>query len=329
MDYFFIGVDVSKDTFDVCILDSQHEVISKHSVYANSKPGVKEFIEFISQIQKQELWVCLEHTGYYGVLLCSELEKKGIKLSLINPLEIKRSSGLTRGKTDAVDAYRIASYAVKHHYKLAVTKLSTDNIQKLKVKLSQRELLVKVSVQYKNNLKALEVLAKSSNVKEEIRQIKSLINSQDQQIRKLEKAALELIKADEQLIKTYEKITKVIGVGFVTAAICITETENFTKFNDARKFCCHAGLAPFEYQSGTSVRGRTRTSKFRKKNLKSVLYKAANTAANHDPQLKAYKKRKVEEGKHKLSVINALANKVVARIFAVAKRDEPFVKLAA
>ena len=54
---------------------------------------------------------------------------------------------------------------------------------------------------------------------------------------------------------------------------------------------------------------------------------AAATAIQYDPQLKAYYHRKVQQGKAKLSVLNAVANKLVLRIFAVAKRDEPFVKL--
>ena len=67
----------------------------------------------------------------------------------------------------------------------------------------------------------------------------------------------------------------------------------------------------------------------RDKSLKTILFKAAGAAIQHDPQLKKYYKRKVSEGKHKLTVLNAVANKLVLRIFAVAKRNEPFVKLAA
>ena len=113
----------------------------------------------------------------------------------------------------------------------------------------------------------------------------------------------------------------------VTSLKCIIETDNFTRFTDARKFNCHCGLAPFPYQSGSSIKGRTKTHFLRDKTLKSILFKAACTAIQHDPQLKIYYQQRIEKGKHKLTALNAVANKIVLRIFAVAKRNEPFVKL--
>lgn len=86
-------------------------------------------------------------------------------------------------------------------------------------------------------------------------------------------------------------------------------------------------LAPFPYQSGSSIKGRTKTHFLRDKTLKSILYKAAGSAIQHDPQLKKYYEQKLEKGKHKLTALNAVANKIVLRIFAVAKRNESFVKL--
>ena len=82
-------------------------------------------------------------------------------------------------------------------------------------------------------------------------------------------------------------------------------------------------------RSGSSIRGPKRTSPFRNKALKALLIRAGMTAGIHDPQLKAYKKRKRNQGKHPMVVNNALAAKLVARMFAVAMRDEPYVKLAA
>ena len=75
--------------------------------------------------------------------------------------------------------------------------------------------------------------------------------------------------------------------------------------------------------------GRTKTHYLRDRTLKAILIKAAGSAIQHDPQLKKYYNRKVDQGKHKLTVLNAVANKLVLRIFAVANRDEPFVKLIA
>ena len=79
----------------------------------------------------------------------------------------------------------------------------------------------------------------------------------------------------------------------------------FLKFRDSRKFCCHSGLAPFAYESGSSIKGKTKKHYLRDKPL-AILIKDAITAIQHDPQLKIYYDRKISEGKHKMSVINVV-----------------------
>ena len=199
----------------------------------------------------------------------------------------------------------------------------------LKALVTARERYVKISVQIQNSLKANEILNKSVDVKMLIREESKQYKSIEKSIKNIEAQMQELINQDENLKDSYKKITKVIGVGPVIAIKCIVETENFIKFSNARKFSCHCGLAPFPYQSGSSVKGRTKTHYLRDKSLKAMLTKGAISAIQHDPQIKAYYKRKIEEGKHHMNVKNAVANKIVLRIFAVAKREEPFVKLAA
>jgi transposase len=326
MKNLFVGVDVSKDTLDVCTLNEAHEVVSKHQLFANDCEGIHSLIQGLSADTK---WVCIENTGHYGSLLVGDLVESGVQTAVVNPLEIKRSSGIARGKSDPVDAYRIASYAVTFKHRLDNYVLPSVAIRKLKTLMAQRDLYTKILVQCKNNLKSLEVQSQSLSLKEPIKACKSAINFHTKAIAKIDLSMLELIKSEKSLKQTYERISRVIGIGPVTAIKCIVETANFKKFIDPRKFSCHSGLAPFSYQSGTSVRGKSKTSKISNKSLKGIFFKAATTAICHDPQLRAYYDRKIAEGKHKLSVRNAVANKIVLRIFAVAKREEPFVKLAA
>ncbi|NLE05866.1 MAG: IS110 family transposase [Crenarchaeota archaeon] len=329
MKKLFIGIDVSKDVFDFCLLDQEHKVISSKNVEENTSTGINNFCDLLQNYEEYSIWICMEHTGRYGSLLCSEFSKRNLTYSLLNPLEIKYSIGLTRGKNDAIDAYRIASYAVTNAHKLKPFNLPVESLQKLKVIISVRDAFVKISVQLKNQLKSLEVLHKSLSVKEEIKMIKAAIKRHEKDILKAEMQMIEIVESNQELLENYTKISTVIGVGKITAIKCIVETENFSKFKDGRKFSCHCGLAPFENRSGSSIRGKTKTSKLRNKELKAVLFKAASSAIQHDKQLKGYYNRKVNEGKHKLSVLNAVANKIVLRIFAVVNRNEPFIKLCA
>lgn len=327
MKNLFIGIDISKDVFDYCLLNEEHEVLSSKNVSENTISGIEEFCIHIEEYADYQVWICMEHTGRYGALLCSEFSKRGLVYSLVNPLEIKYSIGLVRGKNDAIDAYRIASYAVRTQHQLEPFVLPVEELQRLKATMSVRDGLVKIKVQLKNTLKSLLVLNQSISMREQITTIKTSIKQQEKSIAKTEVQLLAIIKSRKELTSNYAKVTQVIGVGPITAIKCIAETDNFSKFKNGRKFSCHCGLAPFEYSSGSSVRGRTRTSKISNKDLKGILFKAAGSAIQHDQQLKKYYYRKVNEGKHKLSVLNAVANKLVLRIFAVVKRDEPFVKL--
>ncbi|MBS3739719.1 MAG: IS110 family transposase [Psychroflexus sp.] len=326
MENIVTGIDISKDTLDYCSLNSNDVQVKNRGVLDNHPQSIDKWLK---KFDKTKTIFALEHTGHYGVALIDCLSRNKYVFYLINPLELKKSLGIQRGKSDIKDAYRIAEYAITNKHKLKPYHLPGENLGKLKALITARECYVKMSVQVQNSLKANEILNRTIDVKmlikEEKKQYKSLQNS----IKNIENEMQKIIKTDQDLKNSYKKVTAVIGVGPVIAIKCITETGNFNKFDNPRKFSCHCGLAPFPYQSGSSIKGKTKTHFLRDKSLKSILTKGAITAAQHDPQLKAYYNRKIKDGKHHMSVINAIANKLVLRIFAVVKRDEPFVKLSA
>ena len=159
--------------------------------------------------------------------------------------------------------------------------------------------------------------------------LKAELEDTTAKIKHIEKEIYEIMSANVSVSANYSLIQSIVGIGQINAATIIVMTENFTKFDSPRKFACYCGVAPFEHTSGTSIRGKTRTSKLAAKDLKVLLTRAAITAMVHDPQIKAYYARKVAEGKHKASVINAIRAKIIYRCFAVVKRQTPFVKLMA
>jgi len=328
MKKLFIGIDVSKDVFDFCFLSQDNELVTPKGQLPNTVDGIAKLFKLIHQFKSYDTWVFMEHTGYYAHLLAVEFTKNNQKFTLLNPLELKRSMGIIRGKTDAKDAYRIASYAMSNASKLKPYSMPVEQLQKLKVMMSIRDRLTKVLVQLKNGLKACKIVAPSIDISEQIASQEAFIAQNELQIKLLEEQMMELINAHKDLSESFNKATQVVGIGQITAIKCIVETDNFSRFTNARKFSCHCGLAPFEYRSGSSVRGRTRTSHLSDRALKSLFFKAASSAIQHDPQLKQYYKRKCEEGKHKLSALNAVANKLVLRVFAVIHREEPFVKFS-
>lgn len=329
MKNLFCGIDISKDSLDYAIICGENKEVTTSSQIENNKKGIKTLIRHLqTDYDGANLWVCFEHTGHYGLLLASLLAENNIRFSMVSSLDIIKSVGLTRGKSDIVDAKRIALYLATNNYKLKPTELPSEAIYKIKTLLTIRQQYVKIRTQFKNAMKSLKIAGDVVPLKEELEQYTTEIKRYDKVVKSIEIKIKKIIRENKPLDENFRKITDILGIGPITASQFIVITNNFTAFDNPRKFNCYCGLAPFEYSSGTSVKRRTKTSHYRHKQLKAALFKAANTAITHDAQLKTYYNRKIGEGKHKMSVINAVACKLVYRVFAVVNREEPFVKMA-
>lgn len=89
-------------------------------------------------------------------------------------------------------------------------------------------------------------------------------------------------------------------------------------------------LLRFLYTSGSSLRSQNRVSLRADKSIKSLLHLAAVAIAHRkDGELKEYFLRKVEEGKNKMTVINAIRAKLVSRMFSVIKNDRYYLPVLA
>jgi transposase len=139
---------------------------------------------------------------------------------------------------------------------------------------------------------------------------------------------MEIIQKNEQLQKQYELCISIPGVGMQLAVCLLVTTGAFTMFKNSRQLASYAGVAPFPYQSGTSIRGRNKVSHLADKELKSLLHMASLNAVRADNQLKLYYQRKKAEGKNALLILNTVRNKLLQRIMAVVDRGTLYVQLA-
>ena len=171
-------------------------------------------------------------------------------------------------------------------------------------------------------------MAKLANVTEAISFLEEQFKSIKEKILEVEEDMEQLIAVSISLYTNYSLLRSIKGIGIINAIVLLCVTDNFQRFGNPRKFACYCEVAPFEHTSGISIRGKTRTSSLANKEVKVYLTRAAITAISWDPQMKAYYKRKIAEGKHKASVINAVRAKIIVRSFAVIRRQTPFVTLA-
>lgn len=319
----FIGIDISKLKFDVRIYSNQ-----KASVFANNKEGFKEFMFWIKKncnCDIVEILFALEHTGIYSLPISVYFSENKYHFILLSGLEVKRSLGIQRGKDDKVDAKRIAEYAYQKRDKIRPSQLPFTNILKIRRLLSIRDRLVKHRVGFLKDRKENEMFLKPCENKLLFAVIERSIQNIDKQIKTVEKELDTIIKSDELISKQYNLILSIKGVGRQTALVMIAYTNCFTSFENWRKLASYAGTAPYKYGSGTSIKGRTKVSHLANKKIKALLNMCARSAIVCNPELKIYYQKRKANGENGMSVMNIIRNKLLSRIFAVVKRETPYV----
>lgn len=141
-----------------------------------------------------------------------------------------------------------------------------------------------------------------------------------------------LIQGDSRLKELFVLMVSVPGVGTATATEILVTSNELKTINDPKKMACHAGVAPFEHRSGTSVRGKTQVSHQARKRLKSLFHLGAMSAIRMKGKLQGYYQPvrrcgKVSEGNNKMLALNAVRNKLIHRIYAFVKRCEKYDKI--
>jgi len=331
----FIGIDISKKWFDVALTLNGEKGEMIHRKFDNTPGGFIQLVEWVTRQSKKlgitgkTPWLfCMEHTGVYTLGLCAFLQERGLDYVMESGLRIKRSLGIRRGKNDKSDAEDIARYAWLHVKGLKINPLPAPDLVKLKNLLSYRARLVKQRTMLKSSSKEYNAHMPDKFGSDLIRDgSKELILILTRKIRECEKEMLRIINADGQLKKLYGLVKSVKGIGLVIGVALIVYTNCFRAFDNARKFACYVAIAPFAEQSGSSINKPPRVGKMGNIKIKALLSNGVGSAIQHDPQLRTYYHRKIAEGKSKFSVLNAVKNKLVARVFAVVKRGTPFVEL--
>ena len=327
---FYVGVDVSKSTLDVAIIDEQHKEEVHHIKVSNDDDGIQEMFLWLkvkqAEFSVEHTMFCMEATGLYCYPLLQFLYQNKAAIWVENAIQIKRSLGILRGKNDKVDAVRIAQYALKNMDRVRLWEPTREAVDKLKHLAALRERLVETKKRLLTPVEEFRTMGNDTMAKMLEKSMRKSVRAIESDLEGIENQMKEIIDNDDQLRKLYALVTSVVGIGFVTATNLIVHTNEFKMLNDPRKLACYCGIAPFEHSSGSSVKGKTRVSHMANKKLKTNLHMASLSGVRKDEELKKYYERKVAEGKNKMSVLNAVRNKLVARVIAVVKRGTPYEK---
>ncbi len=312
-----IGIDISKNTFDVALLINNK--LNESNSFSNDDNGFKMLLLWLKSknLNLNKSLFCMEKTGIYSIKISNFLLKNNYKVWLEDPIKIAKSEGFKRGKSDKIDAIRIAKYAFRFQDKIKLFEANDQVYEKLNHLFSLRERLILIlGILNKPLFESKGIFDKSFHKVLEticslpIMYIKMSIKTVDEKMD-------DLIKEKTEIKEKYKIATSVKGIGKQTAIYLLIITRGFTKIKTARKCSCFGGIAPFEFSSGTSIKGRTKLSNLGNKKLKKLVHMGAISILNSkNGEEYEYYCRKVEEGKHKMKVINALRNKILTRVFA-------------
>jgi transposase len=322
---YFIGTDVSKNELDFAVM--RGNTLLFHQEIANTQQAVAGFIKELAKLPGFSLAAtlfCMEHTGIYNNYLLAGLYKKKANIWLEAAIQIKNSSGKLRGKNDKVDSIRIANYAYTQRAKARLWIPKRQVIQQLSHLVAARTRLIAAKKMLKTPLKELDNFSSKKIAGPGASVCSHTLKAIDTDLEKAEQSINKLIAADPELMRLFSLVTSVSGVGTVTATQILITTNEFKDINNPKQYACYAGVAPFTDDSG-KIEKKARVSHMANKKVKTLLHMSALIAIQHNKDIKLYYERKViGEKKNKMSVINAVRNKLILRIFACVNHNSPY-----
>lgn len=309
------GIDLSKEKFDVNFINEKGK--EKNQEVKNTVASISKFLSSISG----DSILCAEYTGAYGDLLVYLCNQMNISIALVSGYTIKHSLGLLKGKSDPLDSKRIREYGERFRDKLEYAEYSKEIITELKQLYTLRHQLVKQRKSLRTLDKGREHLPMQSISVHN--HISAVLGELDKEIAAVEQEIEMLIRSDQEMNENYELVTGIKGIGPVITTDLIIKTGNFKTIDTHRKAASYAGVCPFPNTSGKMV-GKSKTSSFADKKLKSLLYMGAKAAVKHNKEYKLYYQKKELEGKPHYLIMNNVANKLLRTVYSVVRNKIPY-----
>jgi transposase len=323
----FVGIDISKLWFDAALIKTDNPFQILHRQFLQNPVGYKTLLEWLmlnnAQVGDQTLF-CMENTGLYNTGLVNHLVGIQAQLWVEMPLRIKKTGGFERGSDDKTACVKIARYAMRYQEDVKLWEPADSNMEKIKNLITQRDRIINAVTQLSVPVKELKDCGCEAEAKQMEKIQKPALAALQKTKKNIEVLITKTVQQDEQINKKVALVQSIKGIGPVTAVALLVYTKSFDMFDNAKQLACYCGVVPFKKQSGTSVRYKPSVSPFANRKLKKLLHLCALSAIKNDKELHLYFERKVMEGKNKMSVINAVRNKLIHRVYAVLRDDRMF-----
>jgi transposase len=319
MERFCVGIDVSAKKLDV---GTRGKGAVERETFENASKGHAALVRHLKKgAGKKVIRVVLESTGVYGVDLALALDRAGFEVMVANPRASANfaKAKMQRSKTDRQDCVMLLEFAEQMTFK----RWQAPSAVQLQIRTISRRVHALISTirEEKNRMHAANQVDGTDVVKKSIR---VTIKTLETQVRELRAAALKLIKSESVLARRYELLLTVKGIGQISAIAILSELAVLPADMTDRQWVAHAGLAPREFESGTSIRMPPRISKRGNKYLRSALYLPARVACRFEPGVASYATRLRQRGKKPLQIHVAVMRKLLHSIHAMFAGDQEF-----
>lgn len=323
-----VGIDVAQNelvvSFGRMYEDWRVEVFA-FKTFQNDKKGFASLVAWANKLAAPlEVCYVMEATGVYHERLAYYLDDQGCYLSIVLPNKISNYFKTLEVKTitDKTSSEVIARFGVER--RLDRWKRPNPVFRRLRQLTREREQLIVQRTAAKNQLHAEQCEAEGSP--STISRLKKQIKFFDIQEGEIRKEMDTLIKQNQEVHRAVQLMTSIPGIGVLTAATVLGETNGFELIRSKRQLASYAGFDIREKQSGTSVKGKPRISKRGNKHLRKAMYLPALAAIGHDEGFKGVFVRLV--GRHGIKMKGAVAvqRKLLEMTFTIYKSKTPYNK---
>jgi len=324
---YSVGCDISKDTFNTCLFEVYADMTSKVKAshkFKNEPKGFSEFDLWVNKHKKHEVPISftMEATGVYYENLAWYLYEQECEVYVLLPYKTKhylKSLGI-KSKNDKIDAEGLSRMGV--HQKHKPWKPYSKSIYTLRSLTRQHESVNKLKTQLNNQLHANEYSAfKSAIVR---KQLKTTLRLLEKQLEELGAEIAGMIQNDEKLQRKYNHFKPVKGIGKLSWATVIAETNGFETFENQRQLVSYSGYDIVENQSGNHV-GKTRISKKGNSRIRRILYMPSLVSVKlKEPVLYNLYQRVQTRTGIKMKGYVAVQKKLLVLMYHVWRNDKPF-----
>jgi transposase len=322
---YFIGLDISSETFDAAIYQEGKPIIVAKESFKNNLEGFLEFCKWLLslKINNSNSAICLETTGAYSESICYYLYDKGFLVWSEAPHKVHRAF-YRQMVNDKVSAIQIAEYIYRFFDKLVPFEPNQEIIEEINNLLSIREQLTTQKTANKNALSSAKRKYYQSKLANNI--LTEAIEHLDKAIKEIDKELNNLIKSNSRLAPVATALDSIPGINTLFIANFFVVTKGLQKNCNYKELASYLGICPHEKSSGTSVYRKPKSSGHGHPRLRKLIYLASMCVIQHCPKFQNYFVTKHAQGKNDKLILNNIANKLLKIICAISKSITPYLK---